>query len=201
MEPRIAVIYFSATGTISSLAGHIAAGAEAAGADVRLRAVEPPAEHEADALGGGEIATLDDLVWADAFAFGTPTRFGNVSAQLKGFLDSTGPLALRGRLADKAVTGFTSASTPHGGQEATLLALYHTMFHWGALIVPTGYTDPVLRKIGGNPYGLSVTARPDSSLSPLEIEAARFVGSRITAVARRVTSLPAQREPAVGGVR
>jgi NAD(P)H dehydrogenase (quinone) len=186
-ESRLAVIYFSRSGTIAMLARHIAEGAEAHGAEVRLRTVANP-EQSGSGNGGPapEPASLADLEWADAIAFGSPTRFGNLAAELKEFLDRTGPLALRGKLADKAVSGFTSAASPHGGQEATLLALYHTMCHWGAVIVPTGYTDPSLREIGGNPYGLSVTARHDGSLSPAEVTAARFFGARLAELGARL---------------
>ncbi|QSB17190.1 NAD(P)H-dependent oxidoreductase [Natronosporangium hydrolyticum] len=183
------------------LARHIAEGAAAHGAEVRLRTVASP-----DQGGGGgglapEPASMADLEWADAIAFGSPTRFGNLAAELKEFLDRTGPLALRGKLADKAVSGFTSAASPHGGQEATLLALYHTMCHWGAVIVPTGYTDPSLREIGGNPYGLSVTARHDGSLSPAEVVAARFFGVRLAGIGARLAEPVPEpaREPVPAG--
>lgn len=186
-ESRLAVIYFSRSGTIAMLARHIAEGAHDLGFQVRLRTVA--GTDQPDGTGTGplaEPASVSDLEWADAIAFGSPTRFGNLAAELKEFLDRTGPLALRGKLADKAVSGFTSAASPHGGQEATLLALYHTMCHWGAVIVPTGYTDPSLREIGGNPYGLSVTARHDGTLAPAEITAARFFGVRLAGIGARL---------------
>lgn len=189
-EVRLSIVYFSRSGTIATLARHIAGGAELAGAQVRLRSV--PGTSSVDSA---PVAELVDLEWADAIAFGSPTRFGNLAAELKGFLDSTGPLALNGKLADKAVAGFTSAASPHGGQEATLLALYHTMCHWGAVIVPPGYTDPSLREIGGNPYGLSVTARPDGSLAPAEVTAARFFGSRLAKIGSRLGDPARQPQP------
>lgn len=188
MPSRICVIHFSLTGTVAMLAQEIANGAVEAGAEVRSRIISDRPQDGAD---DGQLASspsLEDLSWADGLALGCPTRFGNVAAQFKQFLDSTGPLALQGGLADKAVTGFTSAGSQHGGQEATLLALYHTVFHWGAIIVPTGYTDPVLREIGGNPYGLSVTARRDASLTEAEIAAARFVGRRLAAMSDRLSA-------------
>ena len=88
-------------------------------------------------------ASLDDLEWADAFIFGTPTRFGNVTSQMKQFIDITGPLWAQGKLSNKVVAGFTSAGNDHGGQESTLLALYNSFYHWGTFIVPPGYTDPI----------------------------------------------------------
>lgn len=190
MMVRAAVVYYSVTGTVSALATHIAEGAADAGAQVRLRSVHDQNSPTGDA----EDATLDDLDWADVIALGTPARFGNVASPLKGFLDSTSPLALHGRLADKLVTGFTSASLPNGGQEATLLALYQTMCHWGSVIVPTGYTHPSLRKIGGNPYGLSVTGRENGTLSGHEAEAARFVGHRLVTLAARRSLEPVAAE-------
>lgn len=176
MQPRIAIIYFSSSGIIAQLAQRLAEGAAAHDAEVRVRAI------------GGSVhaePVLDDLDWAEGLLFGTPTWFGNVAAPLKAFLDSTSPLALHGKLADKPVTGFTSASLPNGGQEAALLALYHTMFHWGSLIVPTGYTNPVLRRIGGNPYGLSLTAPDSGELTADQVEAAHFVGGRIARITRQ----------------
>ncbi|WP_052852538.1 flavodoxin family protein [Streptomyces avicenniae] len=178
MQPRIAIVYFSSSGVISQVASHLAEGAAAQDAEVRVRAL--------GAHGRPAEPTLDDLDWAEGLLIGTPTWFGNIAAPLKAFLDTTSPLALHGRLADKPVTGFTSASLPNGGQEAALLALYHTMFHWGSLIVPTGYTHPVLRRIGGNPYGLSLTAPSSGELTPDQVEAARFVGGRITRTARQL---------------
>jgi NAD(P)H dehydrogenase (quinone) len=182
MQPRIAIIYFSSSGVISQVAERLAEGAVAQDAEVRVRAL---GQHHAAGPDRPAEPTLADLEWAEGLLIGTPTWFGNIAAPLKAFLDTTSPLALHGRLADKPVTGFTSASLPNGGQEAALLALYHTMFHWGSLIVPTGYTDPVLRRIGGNPYGLSLTAPGSGELTPDQIEAARFVGGRITRMARR----------------
>ncbi|TDU02187.1 NAD(P)H dehydrogenase (quinone) [Streptomyces sp. 846.5] len=187
MQPRIAVIYFSSSGVIAEIARHLADGARTEGAQVRvlaLREEAEPGEAQRAADRGLPEPGLEDLDWADGLLLGTPTRFGNIAARLKQFLDTSSPLALNGRLADKPVTGFTSASLPNGGQEAALLALYHTMFHWGSLIVPTGYTHPALRRIGGNPYGLSVTAPSNGALTPDQIEAAQFVGCRITRLAR-----------------
>jgi NAD(P)H dehydrogenase (quinone) len=194
----LSIIYFSRSGTIATLARHVAQGAELTGAEVRVRSVGGGSDVDTG-LSDGE-PSLADLEWADAIAFGSPTRFGNVAAELKGFLDSTGPLALKGKLANKAVSGFTSAASPHGGQEATLLALYHTMCHWGAVIVPTGYTDSSLREIGGNPYGLSVTARHTGTLATAEISAAQFFGARLAGIGSRLVDPARQPVPAVGAV-
>jgi NAD(P)H dehydrogenase (quinone) len=166
---RIAVIYYSATGNVHALANAVAEGAESAGAEVRVRQVEEIASeqlisqnqhwgrHRA-AVRDRPEATLADLEWADGVAFGTPTRFGNVAAQLKQFMDQAGDLWQEGKLADKLATSFTSSQTTHGGQESTLLALNNTFYHWGMVVVPLGYTVHEVFASGGNPYGASYTS-------------------------------------------
>ena len=165
MSTKIAVIYYSATGSVHQLAEAVAAGAASVGAEVRLRQVAELAPAEAIAQNPAwqthrdatkdtvETASLDDPAWADGFAFGTPTRFGNPAAQLKQFLDTTGGLWVEGRLTDKAASSFTSAMNQHGGQESTLLALNNVFYHWGCILVPPGYTDDSIFAAGGNPYG------------------------------------------------
>lgn len=197
---NVAVIYYSATGNVHALAEAVAEGADAEGADVRLRRVAELAPTDAidsnpawrkhvEATASVEVATLDDIRWADALALGTPTRFGNVSAQLKQFLDVTGPLWAAGELADKVATGFTSAGNPHGGNESTLLALYNTLHHWGAIVVAPGYTDQSVYVAGGNPYGTSHAASQGLPNDD-ELAAARYQGQRLTRVA---TALAAHR--------
>ena len=107
-------------------------------------------------VGGGTSAgfSLDDLTWADAIIFGTPTRYGLPTAQLKQFIDTTGGLWATGKLVNKVASSFTSAATAHGGQESTILALNNTFYHWGAIIVGPGYADPIQFQ-SGNPYGAS----------------------------------------------
>jgi NAD(P)H dehydrogenase (quinone) len=162
---NLAVIYYSSTGTIHAMAGRLAAAGQKAGAEVRLRQVGELAPAEAIASNAAwsqhfdrtkdePKATADDLIWADAVLFGTPTRYGNVSSQLKQFLDTLGPQWSQGLLADKAYAGFTASMTAHGGQESTLLALYNTIHHFGGVVVAPGYTDP-LKFADGNPYGVS----------------------------------------------
>jgi NAD(P)H dehydrogenase (quinone) len=166
---RIAVIFYSATGNVHGMARAVAEGAEGEGAEVRLRPVAELSEeqlisvsqywgrHRSD-LEDEPVAQVEDLEWADGIAFGTPTRFGNVAAQLKVFLDLAGELWQEGKLIDKVATSFTSAQTEHGGQESTLLALNNTLYHWGALVVPLGYTVHEVFNGGGNPYGASFTS-------------------------------------------
>lgn len=190
MSVKVAVIYYSATGNVYKLAQAIKEGAEEADAEVRLRKVHELAPEEAvksnqgwydHALMTEDVpeASMDDLEWADAYLFGTPTRFGNVSAQLKQFLDQTGGLWFQGKLADKVVSGFTSAQNAHGGQESTLLSMYNVFMHWGAILVTPGYTDPVLFESGGNPYGVSSTDGGEGGPSEQELAAARYQGKRV----------------------
>jgi NAD(P)H dehydrogenase (quinone) len=180
---RIAVIFHSESGTVRHLADGIAAGARAAGADVRLRRIPDAGEATSSSL---PAPTLADLEWADGVALGTPTRFGNVTAELKRFIDSTFPLWERGGLVDLAVTGFTAAASAHGGQEVTLLALYQSVYHWGGVIVPAGYVDPVQREAGGNPYGLSARASRSGRIDGAAEGAARVLGARLASVADRL---------------
>jgi NAD(P)H dehydrogenase (quinone) len=194
MATKVAVIYYSATGNVFKLAQAIEEGAKEAGAEVRFRKVHELAPEEAiksnqgwsdHALMTEDVpeADLADLEWADAYIFGTPTRFGNVSAQLKQFIDTAGGLWFEGKLADKVVSGFTSASNPHGGQESTLLSLYNVFAHWGSILVTPGYTDPVLFEAGGNPYGASSTNEPNEQ----ELAAARYLGRRVAEKAALLT--------------
>lgn len=194
MSTRIAVIYYSATGNVHKLAEAIAEGAGETGAEVRLRRVAELAPEEAitqnpawashrdETAGTVEEARLSDLVWADGFAFGTPTRFGNPAAQLKQYLDMAGGLWFEGALADKAVTTFTSAMYPDGGLESTILALNNVFYHWGCVLVPPGYTSPAVFEAGGNPYG---TAFPSGEGPPHEavLNAARHQGRRLASFA------------------
>ncbi|MEU4715813.1 NAD(P)H:quinone oxidoreductase [Micromonospora purpureochromogenes] len=196
MTTKVAVIYYSSTGNVHALAQALAEGAAKAGAEVRLRRVPELAPDAAidsnpawrahlTATADVEVATHDDLRWADAYAFGTPTRYGNVSAQLKQFLDGTGQLWAAGELSGKAATAFTSAGNMQGGNESTLLALYNTMYHWGCLIVPPGYTDPSVYAAHGNPYG---TGHAGGSGLPGEpvLAAANYQGHRLATVSARL---------------
>ena len=109
--------------------------------------------------------------------FGTPTRYGNPASQLRAFIDTTGPLWFQGGLADKVYSAFTSSSTAHGGQESTLLALGNTFYHWGGIIVPPGYADPIQYR-SGNPYGTSHVVG-DGPPGDVSLEAARYQARRV----------------------
>jgi NAD(P)H dehydrogenase (quinone) len=198
MAVKVAVIYYSATGTTYELARAIEEGARQAGAEVRVRKVRELAPDEAIQSNQGWAqhrletqdvpeATLADLEWADALVFGTPTRYGLPSAQLKQFLDTTGPLWAQGKLVDKVASSFVTTSTAHGGQETTITALNNTFYHWGSIIVALGYADPIQFQ-AGNPYGASFTSN-NGTLKPDEtaLGSARFQGRRVVEVTRRLT--------------
>lgn len=182
MALHVSVIYYSATGTNALMAAAARDAAAASGAEVRLRRVPELAPPEAIARNPAwqshlektrhvEVATLDDLDWGDVLVFSAPTRFGNLAAQMKQFFDTAGPLWGQGKLTNKVVTAMSSAQNPHGGQEATVLAMYTTMHHWGAIIVSPGYTDPVYIAAGGNPYGTTTVSVQGDTL-PEAIETA-----------------------------
>jgi NAD(P)H dehydrogenase (quinone) len=179
-DVHLAVIYYSATGTIHAMAERLSAAGQKAGAQVRLRqvaelapaeaiAANPTWQHHFDQLKDKPKATADDVLWADAVILGTPTRYGNVSSQLKNFLDSLGPQWAQGLLADKVYAGFTASQTAHGGQESTLLALYQTIHHFGGIIASPGYTHP-LKFADGNPYGVTHVTGPTNTDPLTEVQ-------------------------------
>ncbi|WP_406841478.1 NAD(P)H:quinone oxidoreductase (plasmid) [Streptomyces sp. AHU1] len=198
MAVRVAVIYYSATGNVHSLAESLAEGASSQGAEVRLRRAPesvPDTSIEKNPAWRAHIdATKDtvqeaiheDLEWASAYAFGTPTRYGNVSAQLKNFIDSTGQLWQAGVFHNKPVTSFTSAMNRHGGQESTLLSLNNVFYHWGCIIVPPGYTDPLLFEAGGNPYGTSWPSGGGEGPDRATLAAANYQGRHLVEIADRL---------------
>lgn len=172
---KLAVIFYSMGGTNYQLAKWAEEGAKAAGAEVRVLKVQELAPESVieqnenwkatvEATKDIPVATTDDLEWADAIIFSVPTRFGNMPSQMKQFLDLQGGLWASGKTVNKVVSAMTSAQNPHGGQEATLLSLYTSMMHWGAIIVPPGYTDQSVFGAGGNPYGTSVTVAQDGKM-------------------------------------
>ncbi|WP_410643194.1 NAD(P)H:quinone oxidoreductase [Amycolatopsis sp. lyj-346] len=198
MSTRILVVYYSSTGNTAALAEGLAAGARETGADVRVRTV--PETVPADAIARNprwqawvdagphhELATLADLEWADGLAVGSPTRFGGPAAQLKSYLDSTGGLWAQGKLADKVATSFTTASTAHGGLESTLLAINNVFYHWGAIVVPLGYTDPHLKE-SGNPYGGSFVSRKSAAPDEVSLDALRLQGHRLATITTHIAT-------------
>ena len=171
MSVKLAVIFYSTYGSNHAMAEAAAEAARAAGAEVRLLRVAETApadvvagqeawQAQADRMADIPVVSHDDMLWADAYFFSAPTRYGAVASQMRAFIDTLGPLWLEGKLADKAVSAITSAQNPHGGQETTLTGLYTSFMHWGAILVPPGYTDASIFAAGGNPYGYSHTAGP-----------------------------------------
>lgn len=201
---KLSVIYYSATGHGTAMANRVVAAAESVGAEVRLRhiaetrdpssfAQNPAWTANYQATKDLPAATGDDIVWADAVIFGTPTRFGSPASQFRTFIDSLGGLWAQGKLADKVYAAFTSSQTAHGGQESTLLALYITLMHFGGIIVPPGYTDPV-KFSDGNPYGVGHVTGPENKN---EIDEA--TQNALDHLARRVVTVAARLQaPAAG---
>jgi NAD(P)H dehydrogenase (quinone) len=202
MGTRILVTYYSATGSVHRLAEAVQDGAAAAGAEVRLRRVAelaPPeaiasnaawAQHKTETDDEVDEVSLDDLEWADGYAFGTPTRYGAPAAQLKQFIDTAGGLWQEGKLADKPVTTFVSSAEQHGGQEATILSLNNVFYHWGCVILPLGYTDDIVYAAGGNPYGTSWPAGfPSTMPDDVTLACARYQGGRLARFAEVLTAV------------
>lgn len=193
VEPvKVAVVFYSFTGNVTKLARHIAAAAEKAGAEVRLvRAAElaPPEAIEANPAAvenAKDIADIpevtgDDIVWADAVIMGSPTRYGNIAAQLKQFIDSLGPLWFQGKLADKVYSGFAATSGKHGGNESTILALYNSFHHFGGIIVAPGYANEALFA-NASPYGAAHFGF-DSEIDETVLTGAAAQAERVVATA------------------
>ncbi|MZE68800.1 NAD(P)H:quinone oxidoreductase [Streptomyces sp. SID5789] len=194
---KLAVVYYSSTGTITEIAKELHEAGVKAGAEVRLlkvaelaprAAIESNPAWAANHAATADIpeATADDIEWADAVIFGTPTRFGNVSSQLKQFIDTLGGLWAEGKLVDKIYSGFVSSATAHAGQESTLLALYNSIHHFGGLTVTPGFTDPN-KFTDGNPYGTShVDAQGANPVDDVTRTAARIQAERVIKIAGAV---------------
>ena len=208
MATNVLIAFYSRNGSTEALAKSVAEGARAERGDVRLRRARefvgpeimgkaPGWKENADRMNAAyEAPTEADAEWADAIVFGTPTRFGNASAELKAYIDSLGGLWFQGKLNGKVGSAFTSTSSPHGGNESTLISLYNPMAHLGLIIVPLGYADPALFK-AGTPYGASsVSGQQNTPPTADDLEVARYQGRRVAQVA---TALQAHRITATGG--
>ena len=195
-KANILVVFYSRDGAVETLAKAVGEGARQAGADVRLRRVPEivsPAvmakvpgweERSKRMLAEHGAPTLADVEWADGIIFGTPTRFGNTSAELKAFIDSLGGLWFQGKLNGKAGSAFTSTAGPHGGNETTVVSLYIPMAHLGFIIVPTGYTHEKIGQGHGTPYGASsVSGRNSAPPTADDLDIAKHQGVRVTQVA------------------
>jgi NAD(P)H dehydrogenase (quinone) len=197
MNSTILVLYYSRGGRTAALARHAARGVESAGAIARIRTVPPVATTTTASdppvpADGPPYAELQDLVEADGLLLGSPTRFGNMAAPLKHFLDSTSELWLAGTLADRPAGVFTSTSSAHGGQESTLLSMTLPLLHHGMLIVGVPYTEAALfdTRTGGSPYGATHLATAwNTALSKDEIAVAHALGARVARIAMRLRSV------------
>ncbi|MBT0810712.1 NAD(P)H:quinone oxidoreductase [Litoribacter ruber] len=182
-QVKVAVIYYTSTGANHKMAQWAKMGAEEAGAEVRLLKVKETAPQSAiDAneawkkthqeLQHETEATMDDLEWADVIIFSVPTRYGNAAGQFQAYIDQTGGLWASGKTVNKVVSAMSSAMNPHGGQESTIQSIYKTMCHWGAIIVPPGYSDESVFGAGGNPYGASATVSQSGEITTENLQAA-----------------------------
>ena len=195
--PYILILYYTRYGAVGKMARGVARGVESvAGIEARLRTVAPIATQKdeappGDAGDGAPQATLSDLEHCAGLALGSPTRFGNMAAPLKHFLDQTGGLWINAALAGKPAGVFTSSASPHGGQESTLLTMMVPLLHHGMLICGLPYSEPQLTTTtgGGTPYGASHVAGRDSNLplSDDEIALCRALGRRLAEAALKLT--------------
>jgi NAD(P)H dehydrogenase (quinone) len=196
---KVLVLYYSAYGHIERMAHAIAEGAASvAGTTVTVKRVPELVPEEVVRKSGmkadqqAPVATVDELPQYDAIVFGTPTRFGNMAAQMRNFLDQTGALWVNGALVGKVGSVFASTATQHGGQETTITSFHHTLLHHGMIIVGLPYAFPGLTRMdeitGGGPYGATTLASGDGSRQPSENElaGARFQGRHVADIAGRL---------------
>ena len=194
--PYVLVLYYSRHGKTAEMAKLIARGIESAGLEARLRTVpevSPVSEATAPAVpdDGAVYCTLDDIKHCSGLILGSPTRFGNMAAPLKYFLDTTSNLWLTGALIDKPASVFTSTSSLHGGQETTLTSMMTPLMHHGMVIVGLPYSEAGLSTTssGGTPYGATHWAGPngDHELSKEEIGLCKAQGARMATLAKRLS--------------
>lgn len=205
MSAKIQVIFYSMYAHVYQMAEAVASGAkEVAGAEVTLLQVPELMDDETLERVGAKAAretfshipyaTPDKLAEADAIIFGTPTRFGNMAAQMRNFLDQTGQLWVQGGLVGKVGSVFTSTGTQHGGQETTITSFHSTLLHHGMVIVGVPYAEQRLLNMveitGGTPYGASTLAGADGSRQPSENELAiaRYQGRHVALIAAKLKS-------------
>lgn len=197
---KVLVLYYSMYGHVEALAKAVAEGAgSVGGTQVTIKRVPELMSEEAARKAGAKvdqaapIATVEELADYDAIIFGTPTRFGNMCAQMRNFLDRTGGLWMGGKLVGKVGSVFTSTGTQHGGQETTITSFHTTLFHQGMIVVGVPYSCPELMNMkeitGGTPYGASTLAGADGSRQPSanELTIARFQGAHVARVAAKLS--------------
>lgn len=196
-DPYILILYYSKTGSVAQLAQYIARGvARVSGIEARLRTV-PPVSTTCEAVdssipdNGAPYASLDDLRHCQGLALGSPTRFGNMAAPLKYFLDGTSSLWLAGDLIDKPACVFSSSASMHGGQESTLLTMMLPLLHQGMLLIGQPYSEPSLNNTvtGGTPYGVTHVSgvANNQELSEDEIILAKNLGERLARTAMKLS--------------
>ena len=194
--PDVLVLYDSRHGSVAHMARYVARGVERAGGMQALVRTVPPVSTTCEAIDppvpadGPPYATLDDLERCAGLALGSPTRFGNMTAAMKHFIDSTSALWLSGKLAGKPAAVFTSSASMHGGQETTLLSMMLPLLHHGMVICGLPYSEPELMRTrsGGTPYGASHVAGPDGA-RPIDEDEERLcvvLGHRLATLARRL---------------
>jgi NAD(P)H dehydrogenase (quinone) len=196
---KVLVLYYSAYGHVETMAQAVAEGARATGAEVTIKRVPELVSEEVARTAGmkleqaAPVATVDELPQYDAIIFGTPTRFGNMTAQMRNFLDQTGKHWLSGALIGKVGSVFASTASQHGGQETTITSFHTTLLHQGMVIVGLPYAAKELLNMkeitGGTPYGATTLADVDGSRQPTENElaAARFQGRHVAQIAARLS--------------
>jgi NAD(P)H dehydrogenase (quinone) len=196
---KVLVLYYSAYGHIEQMAYAAAEGAKSAGAQVDVKRVPELVSEDVAKKSGfkldqkAPIATVDELPNYDAIIFGSGTRFGNVTAQLRNFMDQTGSLWMKGALVGKVGSIITSSATQHGGQESTILTFIPTLLHQGMIVVGLPYAfqgQTGLDEIkGGSPYGASTITGADGSRQPsaVELEGARYQGRHVAGIASKLT--------------
>ncbi len=197
---KVLVLYYSSYGHVERMARAVAEGAGSVpGTAVTVKRVPEIVPAEIARKAGmkieqnAPIATVDELADYDAIVFGTPTRFGNMAAQMRNFLDQTGGLWARGALVGKVGSVFASTATQHGGQETTITSFHNTLLHHGMIIVGLPYSFPGLTRMdevtGGGPYGATTLASGDGSRQPSENElaGAHFQGRHVAEITARLT--------------
>jgi NAD(P)H dehydrogenase (quinone) len=196
---KVLVLYYSMYGHIETMAGAIAEGARSvAGTEVTVKRVPETISPEMAKQFGAKldqaapVASVDELAGYDAIIFGTPTRFGNMTGQMRTFLDQTGGLWAKGALVGKVGSVFSSTATQHGGQETTITSFHSTLLHHGFVIVGVPYTCAGLMNMseisGGSPYGATTLASSDGSRQPSanELDIARFQGKHVAEIAAKL---------------
>ena len=197
---KVLVLYYSAWGHVEKMAEAVAEGARAVpSTEVTIKRVPELVPEEVAKNSGmkldqpAPIATVDELVTYDAIIFGTPTRFGNMCAQMRNFLDQTGGLWMKGALVGKVGSVFASTGTQHGGQETTITSFHSTLLHQGMIIVGLPYAFPGLTNMneisGGTPYGATTLANADGSRQPSanELDGARYQGKHVAQITAKLT--------------